>query len=182
MRASDVPCERRWHGLTQRCPGGKCGTVPVPVDDPGRWVLPGAITNLIAGVPESELGAAVDGYTRFFGRPRDLGAGEKSFRTSMSTPPLFIEPDTVRAGGGRITFMFTGLDAPLEAPGGERWRAGSVSPPPVERFTARAISGLMWTAPGLGLRVMTRRCRRNRSRHCYRRWPGPTAPAGELVP
>jgi hypothetical protein len=39
--------------------------------------MQGAITHLIAGVPVSELGAAIDWYTRLFGRPPDLRAGEE---------------------------------------------------------------------------------------------------------
>jgi hypothetical protein len=37
----------------------------------------GAITDLFAGVPVSDLAAGIDWYTRFFGRPPDMRAGEE---------------------------------------------------------------------------------------------------------
>lgn len=95
------------------CSGGECGTVPVRVDDQGGAVE-GAITHLIAGVPVSELGAAIDWYTRFFGRQPDLRAGEEILWDIDEHATLFIEPDVARAGAGRITFVVTGLDALLE--------------------------------------------------------------------
>jgi catechol 2,3-dioxygenase-like lactoylglutathione lyase family enzyme len=36
-----------------------------------------AITHLFAGVPVSDLDASIDWYTRFFGRPPDMRAGEE---------------------------------------------------------------------------------------------------------
>lgn len=36
-----------------------------------------AITQLIAGVPVSDLDASIDWYTRFFGRPPDMRAGQE---------------------------------------------------------------------------------------------------------
>jgi catechol 2,3-dioxygenase-like lactoylglutathione lyase family enzyme len=74
----------------------------------------GAITALIAGVPVSELDTAIDWYTRFFGRPPDLRAGEEILWDVDEHATLFIEPDAGRAGSGRITFAVTGLDALLE--------------------------------------------------------------------
>lgn len=74
----------------------------------------GAITDLIAGVPVSELGAAIDWYTRFFGRPPDMRAGEEILWDINEHATLFIEPDAARAGAGRITFAVAGLDALLE--------------------------------------------------------------------
>ena len=56
--------------------------------------MQGAITHLIAGVPVSELGAAIDWYTRFFGRPPDVRAGEENLwdidehARSSSSPTL----------------------------------------------------------------------------------------------
>jgi catechol 2,3-dioxygenase-like lactoylglutathione lyase family enzyme len=76
--------------------------------------LQGEITHLIAGVPVSELDAAIDWYTRFFGRAPDMRAGEEILWDIDEHATLFIEPDTARAGSGRITLGVTGLDALLE--------------------------------------------------------------------
>ena len=76
--------------------------------------MQGAITHLIAGVPVSELGAAIDWYTRFFGRPPDVRAGEEILWDIDEHATLFIEPDAARAGAGRITLAVAGLDALLE--------------------------------------------------------------------
>ena len=50
--------------------------------------MQGAITHLIAGVPVSELGAAIDWYTRLFGRAPDLRAGVRRCpqRTGLFLP------------------------------------------------------------------------------------------------
>ena len=58
--------------------------------------MQGAITHLIAGVPVSELGAAIDWYTRLFGRPPDLRAGEEILWDIDEHATLFIEPDAAR--------------------------------------------------------------------------------------
>ena len=117
-----VPGERR-------CPGGGCGTVPVHVDDQGA-ALPGAITHLIAGVPVSDLGVAIDWYTRFFGRQPDLCAGEEILWDIDEHATLFIEPNTARAGAGRITFIVTGLDGLLE-----RLAAQGIEHDPIETYS-----------------------------------------------
>ena len=59
--------------------------------------MQGAITHLIAGVPVSGLGAAIDWYTRLFGRPPDLRAGEEILWDIDEHATLFIEPDAARA-------------------------------------------------------------------------------------
>jgi catechol 2,3-dioxygenase-like lactoylglutathione lyase family enzyme len=76
--------------------------------------MQGAITDLIAGVPISELDAEIDWYTRLFGRPPDMRAGEEILWDLDEHAPLFIEPDAARAGAGRTTFAVAGLDALLE--------------------------------------------------------------------
>src|SRR5680860_1479195 len=78
--------------------------------------MQGAITHLIAGVPVSELDVAIDWYTRFFGRPPDVRAGEEILWDIEEHTTLFIEPDPARAGAGRITFAVSGLDALLRRP------------------------------------------------------------------
>jgi catechol 2,3-dioxygenase-like lactoylglutathione lyase family enzyme len=78
-----------------------------------------AITHLIAGVPVSDLDAAVDWYTRFFGRPSDMRAGNEILWDVDEHATLFIEPDATRAGAGRITFVASGLDALLERLAGQ---------------------------------------------------------------
>jgi len=72
------------------------------------------LTALIAGVPVSDLDAGIDWYTRFFGRPPDMRAGDEVLWDVDEHATLFIEPDDVRAGSGRITFAVSGLDGLLE--------------------------------------------------------------------
>ena len=72
------------------------------------------ITQLIAGVPVSDLDASLDWYTRFFGRDPDMRAGEEILWDVDEHATLFIEPNAAQAGAGRITFAVTGLDALLE--------------------------------------------------------------------
>jgi catechol 2,3-dioxygenase-like lactoylglutathione lyase family enzyme len=79
-----------------------------------RHASPGAITHLIAGVPVSDLDASIDWYTRFFGRPADMRAGDEILWDIDEHTTLFIEPNPAQAGAGRITFAVAGLDALLE--------------------------------------------------------------------
>ncbi len=72
------------------------------------------LTDLIAGVPVSDLDASVDWYTRLFGRPPDLRVGEEVLWDLVDGATLFIEPNAARAGAGRITLAVTGLDELLE--------------------------------------------------------------------
>jgi catechol 2,3-dioxygenase-like lactoylglutathione lyase family enzyme len=72
------------------------------------------ITALIAGVPVSDLDAAIDWYTRFFGRPPTLRVGDEVLWDTDEHATLFIEPNPAHAGTGRITFAVTGLDELLE--------------------------------------------------------------------
>ena len=73
-----------------------------------------AITQLVAGVPVSDLDASIDWYTRFFGRPPDLRVGDEVLWDIDEHATLFIEPNTPQAGAGRITFAVAGLDGLLE--------------------------------------------------------------------
>jgi catechol 2,3-dioxygenase-like lactoylglutathione lyase family enzyme len=73
-----------------------------------------AITHLYAGVPVSDLEAGVVWYTRFFGRPPDMRAGDEILWEVNEHATLFIEPNAGQAGTGRITFAVAGLDALLE--------------------------------------------------------------------
>jgi hypothetical protein len=77
--------------------------------------MQGAITHLIAGVPVTELAAAVDWYTRLFGRPPDLRAGEEILWDIDEHATVFIEPQAARAGAGRVTLVVAGLDLLLSA-------------------------------------------------------------------
>jgi catechol 2,3-dioxygenase-like lactoylglutathione lyase family enzyme len=79
-----------------------------------------AITDLFAGVPVSDLDASIDWYTRFFGRPPDMRAGEEMLWAIDEHAWLFIEPNAARAGAGRITLGVAGLDALLERLAGQR--------------------------------------------------------------
>jgi catechol 2,3-dioxygenase-like lactoylglutathione lyase family enzyme len=76
--------------------------------------MQGVITHLIAGVPVSGLGAAIDWYTRLFGRAPDLRAGDEILWDIGEDATLFIEPDAARAGAGRVTLVVAGLDALLD--------------------------------------------------------------------
>jgi catechol 2,3-dioxygenase-like lactoylglutathione lyase family enzyme len=80
----------------------------------GQRNMQGAITDLFAGVPVSDLDAGIDWYTRFFGRPPDTRVGDEVLWEIDEHATLFIEPDAARAGAGRITFAVVGLDALLE--------------------------------------------------------------------
>ena len=72
------------------------------------------ITQLIAGVPVSDLERGIDWYTRFFGREPDMRAGQEILWDVDEHATLFIEPNAAQAGAGRITFAVSGLDALLE--------------------------------------------------------------------
>ncbi len=89
-----------------------------------------AITHLIAGVPVSDLDAGVDWYTRFFGRPPDMRAGEEVLWDVDEHATLFIEPNAALAGAGRVTLVVSGLDALLE-----RLAARRIEHEPIERYS-----------------------------------------------
>jgi catechol 2,3-dioxygenase-like lactoylglutathione lyase family enzyme len=76
-----------------------------------------AVTHLYAGVPVADLEASIDWYTRLFGRDPDFRAGDEILWEIAASATLFIEPDSKRAGTGRIT---TGLDALLASLAGRR--------------------------------------------------------------
>jgi hypothetical protein len=76
--------------------------------------MEGAITQLIAGVPVSDLEAGIEWYTRFFGRGPDMRAGDEILWDVDEHATLFIEPGPEQAGSGRITFAVSGLDELLE--------------------------------------------------------------------
>jgi catechol 2,3-dioxygenase-like lactoylglutathione lyase family enzyme len=73
-----------------------------------------AIANLYAGVPVADLNASIDWYTRLFGRPPDMRAGDEILWDLDEHATLFIEPNAAHAGSGRITLGVVGLDALLE--------------------------------------------------------------------
>ena len=80
----------------------------------------GAITALVAGVPVSDLDVSLDWYSRFFGRPPDMRAGDEMLWDIDEHATLFIEPNAAQAGAGRITFAVAGLDDLLERLAAER--------------------------------------------------------------
>ena len=88
------------------------------------------ITQLIAGVPVSDLDASLDWYTRFFGRPPDMRAGREILWDVDEHATLFIEPDAARAGAGRVTLVAAGLDALLE-----RLATEGVEHEPIETYS-----------------------------------------------
>jgi catechol 2,3-dioxygenase-like lactoylglutathione lyase family enzyme len=73
-----------------------------------------AISNLYAGVPVADLNASIDWYTRLFGRPPDMRAGDEILWDLDEHATLFIEPNGAHAGSGRLTLGVVGLDALLE--------------------------------------------------------------------
>ena len=79
-----------------------------------------AITHLFAGVPVSDLDTGIDWYTRFFGRPPDSRVGQEVLWEIDEHAWLFIEPNAVQAGAGRITFAVVGLEALLDRIAAER--------------------------------------------------------------
>ena len=89
-----------------------------------------AITHLFAGVPVSDLDAGIDWYTRFFGRPPDMRAGDEVLWDIDEHATLFIEPNAADAGTGRITLAVAGLEALLE-----RLSAHEIEHEPIETYS-----------------------------------------------
>jgi catechol 2,3-dioxygenase-like lactoylglutathione lyase family enzyme len=90
----------------------------------------GAITDLFAGVPVSDLDASIDWYTRFFGRPPDSRVGNEVLWEIDERAWLFIEPNAAQAGAGRITLAVAGLDELLE-----RLAAHRIEHEPIETYS-----------------------------------------------
>jgi catechol 2,3-dioxygenase-like lactoylglutathione lyase family enzyme len=90
----------------------------------------GALTDLYAGIPVSDLHAGLGWYTRLFGRPPDRRVGDELLWEIDEHAWLFIEPHAPHAGAGRITFAVTGLDALLE-----RLAAAGIRHEPVETYS-----------------------------------------------
>lgn len=88
------------------------------------------LTCLFAGVPVSGLDTGIDWYTRFFGRPPDMRAGDEILWDIDEHATLFIEPNAAQAGSGRITLGVAGLDALLE-----RLAADGIEHEPVETYS-----------------------------------------------
>jgi catechol 2,3-dioxygenase-like lactoylglutathione lyase family enzyme len=89
-----------------------------------------AITDLYAGVPITDLDASIDWYTRLFGRPPDMRAGDEILWDLGEHATLFIEPDPAHAGAGRITLGVAGLDGLLE-----RLAAQGIDHEPIETYS-----------------------------------------------
>jgi catechol 2,3-dioxygenase-like lactoylglutathione lyase family enzyme len=89
-----------------------------------------AITDLFAGIPVRDLDASIDWYTRFFGRPPDMHAGDEILWDVDDHATLFIEPNATHAGAGRITLGVVGLDALLE-----RLAAEGIDHEPIETYS-----------------------------------------------
>jgi catechol 2,3-dioxygenase-like lactoylglutathione lyase family enzyme len=89
-----------------------------------------AITDLYAGVPITDLDASIDWYTRLFGRPPDMRAGNEILWDIDEHATVFIEPDAAHAGAGRITLGVAGLDALLE-----RLAAQGIDYEPIETYS-----------------------------------------------
>jgi catechol 2,3-dioxygenase-like lactoylglutathione lyase family enzyme len=71
------------------------------------------LDHLHAGVPVTDLAAAVGWWTRFFGRPPDFEVSDERLWEVTERGWMFIEPDAARAGSGRLTITVTGLDTLL---------------------------------------------------------------------
>jgi catechol 2,3-dioxygenase-like lactoylglutathione lyase family enzyme len=85
-----------------------------------------AITNLYAGVPVTDLDASIDWYTRLFGRPADMRAGDEILWALDDHATLFIEPNAAHAGAGRITLGVALL---------ERLAADGIDHEPIETYS-----------------------------------------------
>ena len=68
-----------------------------------------AITNLYAGVPVADLNASIDWYTRLFGRPPDMRAGDEILWDLDEHATLFIEPNAAHAGSEPIETYSNGV-------------------------------------------------------------------------
>ncbi len=90
----------------------------------------GAITDLFAGVPVSDLDASIEWYSRVFGRPPDMRAGDEILWDIDEHATLFIEPNAAQAGAGRITLAVAGLDALLE-----RLASQGIKHEPIETYS-----------------------------------------------
>jgi catechol 2,3-dioxygenase-like lactoylglutathione lyase family enzyme len=90
-----------------------------------------AITHMFAGVPVSDLEASIDWYARFFGRSPDRRAGDEVLWEIDDHAWLFIEPNRVDAGAGRITLGVAGLDGLLR-----RLAAARIQHEPVETYSS----------------------------------------------
>lgn len=87
------------------------------------------IVDVLAGVPVTDLDAGLDWYSRFFGRPPDMRAGDELLWEAAGNGWLFVERDVARAGTGRITFAVFGLDQLLE-----ELAAAGIAHEPVETY------------------------------------------------
>ena len=61
----------------------------------------GPITQVVAGVPISDLDLGIDWYTRFFGRPPDMRVGDEVLWDIDEHAALLIEPNSELAGAVR---------------------------------------------------------------------------------
>jgi hypothetical protein len=93
-----------------------------------------AITHLIAAVPVSDLDASIDWYTRLLGRLPDLRVGSEVLRDIAT---LFIEPNAVTAGAGRVTPRTSRIARGLNA----AWRASTSA-------NLAAAEGGRWSTAG----------------------------------
>ncbi|MGE0028876.1 MAG: VOC family protein, partial [Thermoleophilia bacterium] len=71
------------------------------------------VTQLVAGIPVTDLGAAIAWYTGLLGRPPDMRVGDEVLWDVAEGATVFIEPDPHNAGAGRITMVVAELDAVL---------------------------------------------------------------------
>ena len=78
----------------------------------------------------TDLELSIDWYTRFFGRPPDMRAGDEILWDLADHATLFIEPNPAQAGAGRITLGVTGLAALLE-----RLAAQGIDHEPIETYS-----------------------------------------------
>lgn len=67
-------------------------------------------TQVFAGLPVSDLAAALVWYEAFFGRPADEVVGDEAMWQANEDTWLFVAPDLRRAGGGLVTLGVTSLE------------------------------------------------------------------------
>ncbi|MBX3143512.1 MAG: VOC family protein [Trueperaceae bacterium] len=89
-----------------------------------------AQVQVFAGIPVSDLAAALVWYEVFFGRAADEVVGAEAMWRVNEETWLFIAPDGQRAGGGLMTLGVLSLEPYLS-----RWQAAGLVHEPIETYS-----------------------------------------------
>jgi predicted enzyme related to lactoylglutathione lyase len=83
---------------------------------------------LFAGVPVRDFPAAVDWYSRFFGKPADVVAHEREVLWRVTEAGwLYVVEDAERAGSSLVAFVVADLDAAVAELDDRDLRSGPIS-------------------------------------------------------